>query len=631
LGVDLGAINEGIADGLAPFQIKDYSSLPDWADENFFLASESSSISGPWETLPYQRGLMLVMADEDIEVFTWLKSKQIGATKMMCADVLYHCEYKRRNIVFFQPTETEAKGFCEEEIDSVLRSTLLGHALSVDPNKKHRDNTSTRKRFKNGALLDIRGGKSERNYRRLTKDRVYYDDADGFDSEIESSGDPFSLGDDRVSTSSFPKSIRASTPRTDGDSLISSSYEQAEIQISRYVPCPDCGHYQPLRWVNFVKDESGERLPLHACECCGHEMRYPDMQEADAQGIWRSPVDKKDTLKSYDPKDERFIYLDETTGEFRHGKEVKNYYHVGAFIWSAYSYFISWERLTRKFNEARAELKKNGSTKKLKTFINTDLAETWKEQGEVPAIELVHEKQVNYELGTVAKDTVALTCGVDVGADGLYVQIRSFNNSMGSRLVLYQEIGGDIEESQVWERLDTIRRKIYDGFPVALTFVDSGYNTDVVYPYCKEHAGENVYAIKGRDTMQELVRKSKVNRKAGRGQEIRLYLINTDHFKVTVHTRLKNKADDPRAFLIPTSIQEAYCQGLVAEERMETKAGKWVWKQRHKYNEPFDTAVYAYAAAHRKNVTAMTPGPAETEPEKSAPSKTVTKDWDEYR
>ena len=68
-----------------------------------------------------------------------------------------------------------------------------------------------------GATWDIKGGKSPRNYRRMTKDVVCYDELDAFDHDIgggeNGEGGPTDLGDVRVSTSSFPKSIRGTTPK----------------------------------------------------------------------------------------------------------------------------------------------------------------------------------------------------------------------------------------------------------------------------------------------------------------------------------------------------------------------------------------------------------------------------------
>ena len=52
--------------------------FPDWADENYKLVGESSGISGDWETLPYQRGIMHVFADDRIGFVGVQKSTRMG-------------------------------------------------------------------------------------------------------------------------------------------------------------------------------------------------------------------------------------------------------------------------------------------------------------------------------------------------------------------------------------------------------------------------------------------------------------------------------------------------------------------------------------------------------------------------
>ncbi|MFG9957601.1 phage terminase large subunit family protein, partial [Pseudomonas aeruginosa] len=47
-------------------------------------------------------------------------------------------------------------------------------------------------------------------------DTVIYDELAAFDSDVEKEGSPLFLGDKRIEGSTFPKSIRGSTPKIHG-------------------------------------------------------------------------------------------------------------------------------------------------------------------------------------------------------------------------------------------------------------------------------------------------------------------------------------------------------------------------------------------------------------------------------
>ena len=80
----------------------------------------------------------------------------------------------------------------------------------------------------------------------MTKDVAIYDETDGFDVDIDGEGSCFELGDGRLDQAPFPKSIRGSTPKTKGLSLIENAVENTDMVFYRFVRCPFCGAFQRL-------------------------------------------------------------------------------------------------------------------------------------------------------------------------------------------------------------------------------------------------------------------------------------------------------------------------------------------------------------------------------------------------
>ncbi|MGG6966641.1 UNVERIFIED_CONTAM: phage terminase large subunit family protein, partial [Pseudomonas aeruginosa] len=56
-----------------------------WADDNFYLSSESSYQEGRWETLPYQVAMLNAMGNDEIRIVNVIKSARVGYSKMLLA------------------------------------------------------------------------------------------------------------------------------------------------------------------------------------------------------------------------------------------------------------------------------------------------------------------------------------------------------------------------------------------------------------------------------------------------------------------------------------------------------------------------------------------------------------------
>jgi len=584
----LNNIAASVTAGVAPLMIPEPLTMNEWGKEHFWLSEESSSISGPWEALPYQVAWLNWFGNDDIEIVDCQKAARLGYTKCVMIAVGYFTEHKKRNIVIYEPTDTDAVDFVKDEIDTMLRDVpIFGEQLKCKPGTKSPYNTLDKKVFKH-TILDIKGGKTARNYRRITKDVVIYEEIDGFDQDIDKEGSPLTLGDTRVETSSFPKSIRGTTPKLKGLSHIEGSLEHADAVFRRYLPCPHCGNMDYLKWSNLVFDSANLTKAEMSCEQCGKFYTYSDFPAMDAAGQWRT---------------EHGMYYDESQDLFfdADGQAVPAPRHLGSVIWSGYSYFLSWTKLASEFLAAN-KAKKEGVLSKIKTFINTKLGETYEETGEKIEETYFDDRLEEWEPGAIPNEVLCITASVDVqGGKNARVEIETVGWGEGdeSWSLDYKKFPGDADYQEVWDHLDAYR-KIYftrlDGVPLRIKCltVDSGFKTNAVYNYTTPRQASRVYATKGHNTAGKPI--VGTPSKQGDRKETILYMIGTDTAKETLFSNLQLDEKGPGYCHFPMDRESEYFEQLTAEEKKVVfergvKKVKFVKKKAGIRNEAIDLRV----------------------------------------
>ena len=181
-------------------------------------------------------------------------------------------------------------------------------------------------------------------------------------------------------------------------------------------------------------------------------------------------------------------------------------------------------------------------------------------------------------------------------------------------LVFEGEIGDPY--SGAWEQLNdfaidtalTFYRSDGFGFPVSVVFIDSGDGSasDIVYRFCSRW--QNTYPIKGRseitrrkkDAPDEIIQGNMQRYRASKlNEDTLIYLVNTNHYKNQIYHSLKIERQEtepqrPGFIDFPRSFEEAYFNGLTAEERRRDGSFHNPGGRR---NEPLDTMVYALCAA----------------------------------
>ena len=588
------AITQAVSLGVSIFRVEIPLRGSEWADKHFYLSPESSGTEGRWKSYPYQIGPLNWMTSDDIEEVNFMKSRRVGYTKMLLAAAACLIHQKRRNVVTWQPTDGDAADFVRDEVDTAMRDvSVLGGLLRSDPESKSKYNTIEKKVF-TGATWDIKGGKSARNFRRMSKDVAIYDELSAFDPDIEGEGSALELGDGRLDQAPFPKSIRGSTPKTKGLCQIEAAVEGADMVFYRFLPCPHCGTLHRLEFCNLKWEDGRPETAYFACPANGCEILYRDYPSMDAAGRWQTADGNW-----YCDAEDRFFDADDN--------QIDKPRRIGARIWAAYSHLRPWSWLVDRWLAATKEAA-NGKITALKAVINTLLGETWEERGEIVEAEGLADRVEDYlAAGTIPIDVLAITAGVDVqGGVNARVELEIVGHGLeGETWSLgYEVVWGDAENTETWDAVDEILLRRFvraDGVPMRIdaAFIDSGYMATAVYRFTARRRGRNIYATKGVNTG------TLCNKGSWQGDEKKksraiLRTVNVDDAKTIIFNRLRIEKPGPGYCHFPDHYSEEHFKKLTNEQKIEKRNKRglligYEW-QKQGPNEPLDCRAYALGA-----------------------------------
>lgn len=575
--------------------------VSEWSDENRVLSGKASSEPGPWRTsrTPYLQQIMDdLSARSRVQEVDVMFAAQLGKSESGMNWLGYIIDQEPGPVMIVQPTTDMAKRFSRQRITPMLEETPALRRKVRENRSRDDANTTLMKDFAGGVLV-VSGANSAASLRSMPVRYLFLDEIDAYPLDVDGEGDPVALAEKRTSTFARKKILKVSTPTTKDFSRIEACYLGSDMRRFE-VPCPHCGVHQVLEWgsdkdhgLKFDRDPEGRPMleTVHyVCRhngCCIEEHHKPGMLAA---GRWQA------TKESVRPG--------RLTG-----------YHMSALY--APLGWVSWIDLVQQWHEAQIAAK-SGDVSKLKTFVNTALAETWEEQGDKVAHHELSRRAEDYPLGIVPRGGLMIVQGVDVQGDRLERRVWAFGRGQESWLVDREIIYGDpaIEEGQPgspWTVLTERRRtpiQHASGSQVLITAtaIDTGgHHTQQVYAYCRAHVHGNVLAVKGssQSGRTPLGKPSDVE-VTWRGQRIqrglKLWPVGTDVIKGLIYGRLRNAAPGPGYIHLPKALSDTDEFEQLTAERLITKYVKghprmeWV-KPNGRRNEALDCAVYAYAAA----------------------------------
>lgn len=534
----------------------------EWAEQNIRIPI-GNAVPGliRFDHAPYQREPLDMTANPECNRITLMWSAQVGKTTLALCAQAYKIGQDPQSQIMMQPSQGDLGTWLETKFNPLVTSNEELERLIAKPRGREGVNNQRMKSYPGGFLMFSWSG-SPKTMRGRSAPFVVCDETDGYDKSTE--GHPVSLLWQRAATfGDRRKLLEISTPTIKNASWIESAFDQGD-QRHFYVPCGDCGEYQPLRWSNVTWDDGKPETAIYACGKCGSMWNDGQRIAAIRKGEWRT--------------DEPF------TG------------HASYHLNELYSCFRKLGDIAQSF----IEKKRSGD---LQTFINVSLAETWEESGEGVDVHVLESRAEDWG-DTWPEDVIIAVAGVDVQDDRLECEIVGIGRDEETWSLEYFVIPGDPSGPQVWADLDAVVFSSYhteDGreLSVRSTCIDTGgSHTQSVYRYIKSRESRRVFGIKGvgGEGRPLVGRPSKNN--IGK---VHLFPVGADTAKELVYSRLRITEPGPGYCHFPKSRDPEYFEQLTAEQlvtRYIRGHAKRTWVKKRRRNEALDVRCYAMAALY---------------------------------
>lgn len=580
--IDLSLV-KGYFEGLRP---EPRYLLSEWADEHRYLSSESSAEPGRFKTsrTPYLREIMdnLSMSSPYQQIIL-KKGVQLGASELAYNLVGYCIDIAPCPILYVLPTVEMCRTNSKTRLAPMIEASPRLRKKVAPARTKDADNTILEKFFP-GGMFRFGGANSAAGLRNMPIRVLILDEPDAYPLDLDGEGSAVSLAEKRTNSFGARKKIyKLSTPTMQATSVIEKEYLNS-TQNRYHVPCPYCGTFQTLEFIQLKWDKGKYNTVKYICSHCGENIEERHKTQMLGAGIW-----KPDAPQNADG--------------------VRISYWINS-LYSPLGWY-SWNDVAREWEDAQNDVNL------LKTFVNTVLAECWEDKGEVPDWQRLYDmaRITPYEQGKIPDENVAfLTAGVDIQRDRIELEVVGWYSEKRSYSVDYKVLLGDTSLPEVWANLTKTLSEQYlrvDGMflPIAITAIDSGYNSQMVYSYCAKFDASKIFPVKGTDNQAVMVtppRSVNVTRAGKKIGGVKLWHVGVGIIKSELYGWLRQErgTDDvlPPGFCRFPQYDQHYFKGLTAEQLTFTvsKQGyrKYQWIKKYDRNEPLDLRVYNRVAAH---------------------------------
>lgn len=554
--------------------------VSEWAQEHRFLSPKASSEPGRWrnERTPYLTEIMDALGrGSPVEEVVFMKGAQVGGTEAGNNWLAYIIDVSPGPVLAVQPTVDIARRFSRQRLEPLIEDSPRLRGRVSERRSRDSQNTVLGKDFPGGVLM-LAGANSAAGLRSMPVRDLFLDEVDAYPLDVDGEGDPISLAKARTRNFHNRKVLEVSTPTISGQSRIEDAFEASD-QRYYHVPCPECGHYAPIEWKRLRWEKGDPASVRLACEGCGALISETSKSAMLAAGRW-VPTFPERAVRGY---------------------------HLSA-LYSPYGWF-SWEDAVKAWEEAQS------NEKKLRVFVNTILGETWREKGEAPEWQRLYHRREEYRIGTVPAGGVFLTAGCDVQKDRLEVEVVAWAERMESWSIDYVVIPGDPASDVPWRALEELLNRPYPtetggAIAIAKLAVDSGYETQAVYDWCRSQPFARVMACKGNESLRQCVGPVSVVDVNWKGKRLsrgaRVWPIGSSHMKSELYGWLRQPQPTSPTAPLPfgwchfPQYAEHWFEMLTAEELRVRKVRGYarpLWEKIRERNEALDCRVLARAAA----------------------------------
>lgn len=569
-----------------------------WADENRILPPESPE-PGKWRTsrVPYTAAIYEAVTDNRYSTIVAVMGSQMSKTEAML-NIAGHRFDDGPYVpaLYIGPTQKLVKSMSEDRFYKMLRSTP---SLWEKLEKGHRDRTT--EKFIAGVRFGFAWAGSAAELASHPAGLILLDERDRMSNDVEGEGDPVELADARRKNYHNSKMVIAGTVTIEGASPTWSLYESGTMGKWTW-PCLHCSdsfipRLELLKWPEGATPAEAAQKAFVVCPNCGGEIQDKWKSEMNARGFYTYHILK-------DPESREHIAVDyvpdSTTASFWVSGLASPWVKFGRVA----------EKLVAAYNSREQE--------RIQTVVNTYGGELFRTKGDAPDWTEVMALRRTYLPDTKPPGVQLIVMGADVQKNGIYFVIRGYGFNSESWLLQHGFVAGETEYDDVWLLLARYRTNWQvNGVRIARCFIDSGYRPgdkfkrpeNQVYKFCTLHRNW-AFPTKGRESLDRPLKMSNIDvNQAGRVLKsgLKLWHLDTDHFKSAIHDRIGWPEDQPGGFHLHAHTDEDYCKQLTAEEVIVKPSGKRVWVTIRKDNHYLDCEMNALACAYSLQVQTLRP------------------------
>lgn len=476
--------------------------LSEWIEANMVLPSDVSATPGAVRLWPHQRGIADAMTDPEIERVTLVKSVRVGFTTLLNGALASFVANDPAPILALLPTEADARDYVVSDLEPVFEATpTLRGLLSADQAEGGRS-TLMHRRFPGGSLKVV-AAKSPRNLRRHNVRILLIDEADAMEPGAE--GSAIRLAERRTLSFANRKIVLGSTPLHAETSNVLRAYEASDQRVFE-VPCPLCGALFEIVWRHIEWEP--ERPETAACRCPHCQGLIAERFKSEMVGV----------------------------GQWRATRPAVQG-HAGFRLNALVSLLPNarWGILAAEFLAAK------GDPAELQTFVNTILAEGWRDAEDDVDEAALQARAEPFGLEAIPAEVLAITVGIDCQDDRMEATFLGWSRD-GTMWVLGHVVTwGDITDDTTWAELDELlksrwRHPLGGALKVDAAVVDAGDGGHYarVLAFCGPRASRRVLAGKGVAGTRPVIQASKGKVRGGG----RLWIIGVDGVKVALAGRL---------------------------------------------------------------------------------------------
>lgn len=567
-----------IATIMRPPPPPDYNAWAESPDGISF--GRESPFPGPYSRStfpPAERMLQVLEPQHPARVVTVMGSAQIIKTTLAQIFVAASMDLDPCDMLYVHPSHDNAVRWARGKWRQMRQQS---HALRrVFADSKSRDATDNllyqERRDGRGSLL-ISGANSPASLSMISVPRQVQDDLSKW--ETNAGGDPEKQADSRSAAFDSAKILKISTPLFAKTCRIHRAYK-AGTQERWHVPCPHCGHFQPLEWPNLQANIDPEN-PADAhftCVACGCAIEHRHKRAIVAAGRWVA-----DNPSAPNPS-----------------------FHV----WRALSPSRDWESIAREWLAAE------GDPSAEQTFYNDLLGLPYEQASEAPPWEAIRDRanSLGHDRGRIPPGGLIFAAGVDCQGNRTEVHVKAFGENLTRWTVDYLVIPHHIATVECRAALDGLLKKgWHDSFgrtrTIDMLAIDGNAWTRDVFAWANGHPWSRVIVVRGAKSdfapVLSMVKSERKDDGSVRKTSKRFYNVGTSQLKSSLYEHLKKVDPLARGYCgYPRDLGDEFFRQLTAEVRVIQK-DRWGqpvahWKLSHDRNEVLDTELYAEAAAFR--------------------------------